>query len=81
MQQLELFYINGNVCHGGDPVLNWCASNLVARRDQNMNMAPDKKRCADKIDDMAALLMAVGISMSPVEQDDFDDFLKNPIIV
>ena len=81
MQQLELFYINGNVCHGGDPVLNWCASNLVARRDQNMNMAPDKKRCADKIDDMAALLMAVGISMSPVEQDDFDDFLRNPIIV
>jgi len=81
MQQLELHYINGKVCHGGDPVLNWCASNLVARRDQNLNMAPDKKRCADKIDDMAALLMAVGISMSPVEQEDFDSFLMNPVIL
>lgn len=81
MQQLERSYIEGRLNHGGDPVLNWCASNLVARRDQNLNMAPDKKKCADKIDDMAALLMAVGISIVGVEQDDFDDFLRSPIIV
>lgn len=80
MQQLERSYIQGKLNHGGDPVLNWCASNLVARRDQNLNMAPDKKKCADKIDDMAALLMAVGISMTAVE-DDFDSFLRSPIIV
>lgn len=80
MQQLERAYIQGKLNHGGDPVLNWCASNLVARRDQNLNMAPDKKKCADKIDDMAALLMAVGISMTAVE-DDFDSFLRSPIIV
>ncbi|MNR68916.1 hypothetical protein D3C85_1937970 [compost metagenome] len=35
----------------------------MARRDDNLNMAPDKKRSADKIDDMTALLMAVGISL------------------
>ena len=79
MQQLERHYISGLLNHGGDPVLNWCASNLVARRDQNMNMAPDKKKCADKIDDMAALLMAIGISMTPVEEDDFDGFLRSPV--
>ena len=31
-------------------------------------LAPDKKRSADKIDDMAALLMAVGVSMAAQEQ-------------
>ncbi|MNF14711.1 hypothetical protein D3C80_2170290 [compost metagenome] len=49
-------------------LLNWCASNLIARRDDNMNMAPDKKRSADKIDDMTALLMAVGVSKAGQEQ-------------
>jgi phage terminase large subunit-like protein len=68
MQALERAYMAGNLSHGGDPVLGWCASNLVARRDANMNMAPDKKRSADKIDDMAALLMAIGVSMG--EQND-----------
>lgn len=79
MQALEIAYISGALVHGGDPILNWCASNLVSRRDQNMNMAPDKKRSADKIDDMVTLLMAFGIMntqdesdpVSPWENDDF----------
>ena len=62
MQALERAYIGGHLAHAGDPVLTWCAANLVARKDQNLNMAPDKKRSADKIDDMAALLMAVGMA-------------------
>ena len=68
MQELERAYIAGNLRHGGDPVLNWCASNIVARRDQNLNMAPDKKKSADKIDDMAALLMAVGVMVGDTER-------------
>lgn len=79
MQALERAYIAGKLAHGGDPILNWCASNLVARRDQNLNMAPDKKRSADKIDDMAALLMAIGVAqgdetakpVSPWEDENF----------
>lgn len=65
MQDLERHYMSGKLAHGGDPVLNWCASNVVARRDVNLNMAPDRKNSADKIDDMSALLMAVGISIQP----------------
>lgn len=64
MQELERAYIAGNLRHGGDGVLTWCASNLVPRRDANLNMAPDKKRSADKIDDMSALLMAIGVSLT-----------------
>lgn len=68
MQSLERAYIGGNFAHGGDPVLHWCASNVVARRDANMNMAPDRKRSADKIDDMVALLMAFGLAASAEEE-------------
>lgn len=60
MLALERAYSARKFAHGGNPVLTWNAANLVARRDQNMNMAPDKKRSADKIDGMAALLMAMG---------------------
>jgi phage terminase large subunit-like protein len=60
MQALEVAYLNGKLVHGNDPVLNWNASNIVAREDANLNKAPDKKRAAEKIDDMCALLMAVG---------------------
>lgn len=72
MQELERKYIAGKLAHGGDPVLTWCAANLVPRRDVNLNMAPDKRRSADKIDDMTALLMAVGVSMVEPSKDGFD---------
>ena len=71
MQELERKYIPGKLSHGGDPVLSWCAANLVPRRDVNLNMAPDKRRSADKIDDMTALLMAVGLMLAH-EVDPFD---------
>ena len=64
MQELERKYIARKLAHGGDPVLAWCASNLVPRRDVNLNMAPDKRRSTEKIDDMTALLMALGISLA-----------------
>ncbi len=60
MKALEAAYIGGNFRHGGNPVLTWNAANLVPRRDANMNMAPDRKRSAEKIDGMVALLMAFG---------------------
>jgi len=60
MQEFDRAYKAGNFVPGVDPVLNWCASNLVARKDVNGNIAPDKKKSPDKIDDMVAMLMAFG---------------------
>ena len=81
MQALEHAYVGGKLAHGGDSVLNWCASNIVSRRDGNMNMAPDKKRSADKIDDLVALLMAIGASSVDFEAEgDISGFLSDPII-
>lgn len=79
MQELERKYVAGQLAHGGDPVLAWCAANLVPRRDVNLNMAPDKRRSADKIDDMTALLMAIGISMTVSAEPNISDFLSNPV--
>lgn len=64
MKDVEEHYVTGNLAHGGDPVLAWCASNLVARTDANLNSAPDKKRSLEKIDDMVALFMARGTAIA-----------------
>jgi len=77
---LDRAYRSGNLNHGGDPVLAWCASNLVPRYDGNMNMAPDKKRSAEKIDDMCALLMAFGVAEAATDDAAaFADFIANPV--
>lgn len=77
---LERAYRSGNFNHGGDPVLAWCASNLVPRYDGNLNMAPDKKRSAEKIDDMCALLMAFGVAEADVDDSaDLAEFFAAPV--
>lgn len=79
MQALEVAYVEGNLAHGNDPVLNWCASNLIARTDKNMNTAPDRKKAPEKIDDMVALLMAIGV-MTGVQENmkrTWDDYLAD----
>lgn len=74
MQGLERAYMSNKLSHGGDPVLSWCASNVVTRRDANLNMAPDKKKSTDKIDDMTALMMAFGIAQTPEEKTNYEIF-------
>lgn len=59
MRALARYYLSGRFDHGGDPVLNWCASNVVARRDANDNIAPDRKNSEEKIDPFAALVNAM----------------------
>lgn len=80
MRKFEEVYFKGQLCHGGDPVLRWCASNLIVRYDVNLNMAPDKRRAPDKIDDAVALLMALGAWMSEHDEAEYrKQCLENPI--
>jgi phage terminase large subunit-like protein len=44
--------------HGGNPVVRWMVSNLAVAMDEAGNVKPDKKRSADKIDGVAALVDA-----------------------
>jgi phage terminase large subunit-like protein len=68
MQALERAYIAGNLVHEGSPVLTWHAANMIARYDQNMNSAPDKRKSSEKIDGMCALLMCIGVAVTGAYQ-------------
>lgn len=63
MVELARVITAGLIDHGGDPVLAWMASNVVARKDTNNNVAPDRKNSQDKIDGFVALAMAVGVML------------------
>ena len=41
----EMFKLlmEGNIIHGGNPVLRWMAGNVVMRQDPSGNIKPDKK--------------------------------------
>jgi phage terminase large subunit-like protein len=55
---LELLQ-SGRLCHGGDPVLDWMAGNMVVRQGQQGELRPDKERATEKIDGIVALAMAL----------------------
>jgi phage terminase large subunit-like protein len=54
---------SGQLWHGGNPVLRWCASNLAVRMDPAGNLKPDKEKSSDKIDGIAALCDALACSL------------------
>lgn len=60
MKQLEALVLSGRFHHGGDPVLAWMVSNVVAHYDAKDNIYPNKERPENKIDGVVALLMALG---------------------
>ena len=45
--------------HGGNPVLRWMADNVVVETDPAGNLKPSKKKSAQKIDGIVALIMAL----------------------
>lgn len=62
--------LDGELRHGGHPVLTWCAGNLKARRDPNDGWAPAKDPLGRKrIDGMVALIMAVARALGADEGD------------
>lgn len=67
MKEIERLVLSKLIEHGGNPVLAWCVSNMIARLDPNQNLAPDKAKSADKIDAIVALLMALGAMLSGAE--------------
>ncbi len=50
--------------HGGDPIADWCASNVTVRTDPAGNIKPDKERSIERIDPIVAAIMAVGRSLA-----------------
>ena len=63
MKDVERLVKKGEYRHGGNPVLSWMMSNVVAKRDAGGRMMADKKKSKEKIDGVSALLMARAVAM------------------
>lgn len=78
MREVEGALASGRFHHPDNPVLNWMASNVVAKEDAKENIFPRKELPENKIDGMVALLFAMGRAMhaevaasSPWEDENF----------
>lgn len=61
---LEALVIQKRLRHGGNPVLQWQASNVQVKTDDAGNIKPSKKNSSatGRIDGVVALIMALGIA-------------------
>ncbi len=72
MNFLETLVAQDRIDHGNNPVLRWALSNVVIKRDYNGNRKPDKEKSQDKIDPVAALLMAIGGFITDRGENEYD---------
>jgi phage terminase large subunit-like protein len=63
-KELDAAIQAGRIQHDGNPVLEWCISNVVGRHDARSNVYPKKARPEQKIDAAIALIMTIGRSMA-----------------
>lgn len=60
MKRLEGLIKDCNLLHGDALPFRWALSNVVVRRDENDNIAPNKKKARERIDPVSATVMALG---------------------
>ncbi|HEY1600632.1 MAG TPA: terminase TerL endonuclease subunit [Pirellulales bacterium] len=58
-KELEKIIIGGTIEHGSNPMLRWMASNAAAETDAAGNIKPSKAKSTERIDGIAALVMAL----------------------
>jgi phage terminase large subunit-like protein len=59
MKETERIVAERRLNHGGNPVLRWMLSHLVAETNQDDLVRPSRKRSSDKIDGPVSWLMAL----------------------
>lgn len=69
-RELEKLILGRAIDHGGNPVLRWMVRNTVAKRDDDGNVKPDKRRSAEKIDGVVASVMAIAAAIRDRGADD-----------
>lgn len=59
LDALKLFFMEGQIIHGGHPVLRWMADNMVVDTDPAGNIKVMKAKSKEKIDGIVAAIMAL----------------------
>jgi phage terminase large subunit-like protein len=62
LRELEQALLEGEIVHGGHPVLNMCATFAVVITDAAGNRKLDKEKSVGRIDGLVALTMAYGVA-------------------
>lgn len=79
MKACEMAYTERRLNHAGNPVLTWNMANVVPIHDTNMNVRPDRKRSADKIDGACTLFMAFGLAQVGDANANASGFFESPV--
>ena len=72
MDTTEIAFLNGQVLHGGHPVLTMCAANAVVEKNAAGDRKLNKAKSTGRIDGMVATVMAFGVASN--EQTVTDQF-------
>jgi phage terminase large subunit-like protein len=72
LRDLEQVLLEGNLAHGGHPVLSMCVSHTVIVLDDAGNRKPSKRKSTAKIDGLVALAMAIGVAPLQAKPIDID---------
>lgn len=62
-KELERLVLASALDHGGHPVARWMAANCAVIQDSNGNIKPSKKTSSEKIDGIAAAVIAIGMTL------------------
>lgn len=80
VDEFERLLIGGQLRHGGNPVMTWCAANAVTVTDPAGNRKIAKEKATGRVDGIVAAIMAVGREMVSAPGD-IDDAINNPLVV
>lgn len=67
-KEFEKLLVEGKLRHGGHPVLREMAAYVSVKRDESDNIKPDKKSSTDRIDGIVSSIMAIGMSMTQINE-------------
>lgn len=64
-KDFEADVLDGLVDAGGDPLMQWCVSNVVVKKDDKDNIYPTKKRSRGRIDPVVAAIIGRKLAAGP----------------
>jgi phage terminase large subunit-like protein len=68
MKELEAMIVSGRAEHGANPAMDWMVGNIVAKKDSNANITPDKKESINKIDGGVALITGMARALAKPDE-------------
>lgn len=74
MDYLSALFDADKINYNMNPVLRWCLTNVVVKKDEGGNQAPDKKRSVSRIDGAVCLLDAIVVLLNNMK--DYNNLQK-----